>query len=118
MLNKVIEMGRLTRDPEIRATTNGTPVCTFTIAVDRNTREKQTDFLPCIAWRGTAEFVAKYFHKGSMIALVGSVQSRSYSDKNGNNRTVIEICADEVSFTGEKKAPEIVDLPDDEELPF
>ena len=107
MLNKAIIMGRLTKEPEKRTTQSGTSVTTFTVAVDRpfKTRdaEKQTDFLNCVAWRQTADFVAQHFSKGQMIALVGSIQTRSYADRDGKNRTVVEIIADEVSFTGEKR---------------
>ena len=123
-MNKAILMGRLTKDPELRTTQNGTPVCTFTVAVDRKGKEKQTDFLPCVAWRQTAEFITKYFTKGRMILVVGSVQNRDYTDKAGNKRTATEIIVDEVSFTGEKredpKPGQWVDIdPDDtDDLPF
>ena len=107
MLNKAIIMGRLTKEPEKRSTQNGTSVTTFTVAVDRSFKtkdsEKQTDFINCVAWRQTADFVAQHFAKGQMIAVVGSIQTRSYADRDGKNRTVTEIIADEVSFTGEKK---------------
>ena len=88
-------------------TQNSTPVCSFRIAVDRNVTNKQTgeratDYINVIAWRQTAEFVCKYFRKGSMIALEGSLQSRSYTDKDGNNRTAYEVVANNVSFTGSK----------------
>ena len=100
-------MGRLTADPELKMTQNSTPVCSFRIAVDRNVTNKQTgeratDYINVIAWRQTAEFVCKYFRKGSMIALEGSLQSRSYTDKDGNNRTAYEVVANNVSFTGSK----------------
>ena len=100
-------MGRLTADPELKMTQNSTPVCSFRIAVDRNvvnkqTGERATDYINVIAWRQTAEFVCKYFRKGSMIALEGSLQSRSYTDKDGNNRTAYEVVASNVSFTGSK----------------
>lgn len=108
MLNKAILMGRLTRDPEMRTTQNGTAVCSFSIAVDRNFRnqngERQTDFINCVAWRQQAEFVSKYFTKGRMIAVVGSIQTRTYTDRDGNNRNAVEVVVDEVSFTGEPRS--------------
>ncbi len=107
MLNKAILMGRLTRDPELKYTNNNTPVVTFSIAVDRNysgnNGERQTDFIDIVAWRKTAEFVSQWFAKGQMIVVVGSIQSRRWQDKNGNNRTSIEVVADEVQFGGGKK---------------
>lgn len=106
MLNTVIIMGRLTADPELRKTQSGTSVTSFTVAVDRRFQqkgeEKQTDFINVVAWRQTAEFIEKYFSKGSMIAIRGSVQTRTYEDKNGNKRTAVEVVADEVSFCGSK----------------
>lgn len=106
MLNTAIIMGRLTADPELRTTSSGLSVTSFTVAVDRRfTRsgeEKQTDFINVVAWRQTADFVSKYFQKGSMIAVQGSIQTRSYEDKNGNKRTAVEIVADNVSFCGSK----------------
>lgn len=123
-MNKAILMGRLTKDPELRTTPNGTAVCTFTVAVDRRGKEKQTDFLNCVAWRQTAEFISKYFAKGRMILVVGSIQARDYTDKQGNKRTATEIVVDEVSFTGDKAEkpsnPVNVEVDDDleDELPF
>ena len=129
-------MGRLTADPELKMTQNSTPVCSFRIAVDRNVTNKQTgeratDYINVIAWRQTAEFVCKYFRKGSMIALEGSLQSRSYTDKDGNNRTSYDVVANNVSFTGSKSeggaAPvaipqsqefEVVTEQEDDDLPF
>jgi single-strand DNA-binding protein len=106
MLNCAIIMGRLTADPELRTTSNGTSVTSFTVAVDRNfTRpgeDRQADFINVVAWRQSADFVTRYFHKGSMIAVQGSIQTRSYEDKNGNRRTAVEIIADRVSFCGSK----------------
>lgn len=106
MLNCAVIMGRLTADPELRTTTNGISVTSFSVAVDRSYQkagaEKQTDFINVVAWRQTAEFVSRYFHKGSMIAVQGSIQTRSYDDKNGNRRTAVEIVADNVSFCGSK----------------
>ena len=106
-LNIVALMGRLTRDPEMRKTPQGVSVATFTVAVDRSFvkqgEERQADFIDIVCWRNTAEFVCKYFQKGSMIALNGSIQTRTYQDKNGNNRKAFEIVADNVHFAGEKK---------------
>ena len=99
-------MGRLTADPELRTTGNGISVTSCTVAVDRNYQrqgqEKQTDFINVVAWRQTAEFIAKYFRKGQMIALKGPIQVRNYEDRNGNKRTAVEIIANEVSFCGSK----------------
>ena len=111
MLNKAILMGRLTRDPELRYTPNGNvPVVTFTLAVDRNYsgngRERQTDFIDIVAWRRQAEFVSQWFTKGMMAIVVGSIQSRRWQDKNGNNRTSIEVVADEIQFGETKKSCE------------
>ena len=107
MLNKVILMGRLVRDPELRSTPQGVNVCTFSIAVDRGYarqgEERQADFINIVAWRSTAEFVSKYFVKGQMIAVVGRIQTRNYDDKDGKRVYVTEVVADEVSFTESKK---------------
>lgn len=105
-MNNISLTGRLTSTPEIKTTTSGVFVCSVGIAVDRDYKvngEKATDFIPCVFWRGTAEFVGKYFSKGDMIAVVGSLESRKYTDKDGNNRTVWEVKADKVSFCGGKK---------------
>ena len=105
MLNSVIIMGRLTADPELRTTTNGLSVTSFTVAVDRNYKsgdERQTDFISVVAWRDTADFVTRFFKKGQMIAVQGSLQVRSYEDKNGNKRTAYDVVADNVSFCGSK----------------
>ena len=108
MLNVVALMGRLVYDPELKTTQNGTNMCSFRIAVDRSfTRqgeERKADFIDITAWRQTAEFVSKYFQKGSMIAIEGSLQTRQYQDKNGNNRTATEVLASQVSFCGGKSA--------------
>lgn len=107
MLNKAILMGRLTRDPELRYTQNNTPVVSFSIAVDRNyggkSEERQTDFINIVAWRRTAEFVQNWFTKGQMIVVVGSIQTRRWQDRDGNNRVTVEVVADEVQFAGGKK---------------
>ena len=103
MLNHITIMGRLTRDPELRTTQAGVSVTSFTVAVDRDFGgrdggERQTDFIDCVAWRSTGEFVSKYFHKGSMIVVSGRLQSRKWQDRDGNNRTSWEINADNVYF--------------------
>lgn len=107
MLNRIVLLGRLTADPETKQTPNGVSVATFTIAVDRNFtakgQEKQTDFIPCVAWRATADFIGKYFQKGSLIAVDGSLQTRKFTDKQGNNRTAYEVIVDQVSFAGSKQ---------------
>mgnify|MGYP002520977606 FL=1 len=107
MLNHVVIMGRMVRDPELRQLDNGTSVTSFSVAVDRNyvdknTNERQADFLNVVAWRQTADFVCKYFHQGDMIALEGTLQSRKYTDKDNNNRIAIEIVASNISFCGGK----------------
>ena len=106
-LNVVAIMGRLAADPQMRQTQAGKSVCSFRIACDRGRKDangqNQTDWLDVVAWDKTADFVSRYFSKGSMIAVTGRLQSRNYQDKNGNNRTAIEIVAQNVSFCGEKK---------------
>jgi len=101
-MNKAILMGRLTRDPEMRQTQSGVPVANFSIAINRRFQKDQTDFINCIAWRQTAEFICKWFQKGSMIAVVGSIQTRRYTDSEGKERTVTEVVADEAYFTGSR----------------
>lgn len=107
MLNHFVGMGRIVGTPEMKVTQSGTNVTAFTIAIDRDYKsqsgEKVTDFLNVVAWRQTAEFVSRYFKKGSMICVEGSVNVRSYKDKDGNNRYVTEIIASQVHFTGEKQ---------------
>ena len=109
MLNVVAIMGRLARDPELRQTTTGKSVASFRIACDRGRRDangqSQADWIDVVAWDRQAEFVCKYFQKGSLIAIDGRLQSRSYQDKNGNNRTAIEIVANNVNFAAPKAAP-------------
>ena len=105
MLNIAVIMGRLTAEPELKTTQNGISVCSFTVAVERNYSnggERQTDFINCVAWRQTAEFISRYFHKGSMIAINGSIQQRQYTDKNGNKRNAFEILVDNANFCGSK----------------
>ena len=109
MLNHITVMGRLTKDPELRRTGTGTAVTSFTIACERDFGEngqKETDFLDCVAWRGTAEFVDRNFAKGRMIVVAGRLQIRSWTDKDGNKRRAAEIVADNVYFGDAKKATE------------
>lgn len=102
-MNTVILMGRLTADPELKHTANDTAVTSFSIAVDRPmAKEKTADFINVSAWRKTAEFITKYFRKGSMIAIQGSLQTRRYEDKDGNKRTAYEVVANSVEFCGGK----------------
>lgn len=141
MINMVALMGRLTYEPELRKTPSNVSVLRFQVACDRSYQakgqERQADFIDCVAWRQTAEFISKYFHKGDMIALEGTIQTSNYTDKNGANRKQVEVVANNVSFCGSKSdnskpkgrasldvaAPddsrdfeEIVD--DDDDLPF
>ena len=106
MVNCAVIMGRLVADPELRTTSNGISVTSFAVAVDRGFvrqgEERQADFIDIIAWRQQAEFICKYFRKGSMIAIQGSIQTRMYEDRNGNKRKAVEIVADNVSFCGSK----------------
>lgn len=106
MLNKVILMGRLTADPELRATANGTPVCAFTLAVNRRPNadgQAQADFIEIVAWNKTAEFVSRYFAKGQQVAIAGRIQTRLWEDKQGNKRKSVEVVAEEVHFAEGKK---------------
>ena len=142
MLNKIILMGRLTRDPELRRTGSGTAVTSFTLAVDRNFKsqsgEKETDFIDIVAWRTTAEFVSKYFTKGRMAIVEGRLQLRDWTDKEGGKRRSAEVVADNVYFGDSKKdgnapsgsdfhpagvpvdvrADDFQEIEDDGELPF
>lgn len=135
-MNKVVLMGRLTKAPELRHTQSDIPVVTFTLAVDRgfkNGEERQADFINIVAWRGTAEFVSKWFSKGQLVAVSGRIQSRTYKDRDGNNRAAVEVVADEVFFAESKRGEteektkelpppasadfeEVIDY--DEEIPF
>ena len=107
MLNHIVLMGRLTRDPELRRTQSGTAVASFTLAVDRDFSsqggEKQTDFIDIVAWRSTADFVCKYFRKGQLVAVQGSIQTRTYTDSQGTKRKAFEIVADNVHFAEPKR---------------
>ena len=131
MLNKVIVMGRLVRDPELRRTNSGTAVASFTIACERDFKsdggEREADFIECVAWRNTAEFVSKYFTKGRMSVVSGRLQTRNWTDKEGNKRKATEIVAESVYFGDSKReelqsyaAPQesFAELPDDGEIPF
>jgi len=106
MLNCAAIVGRLVADPELHSTNTGVSVCSFTVAVDRSFvrqgEERQADFIDVVAWRNTAEFVCKYFTKGSLIAIDGSIQTRNYEDRNGNKRKSTEIIANNVHFCGPK----------------
>ncbi len=108
MLNHIVIMGRLARDPELRHTQTGTPVASFTLAVDRdfkdkNTGERQTDWIDVVAWRGTGEFVSRYFSKGRMAVVEGRLQIRDWTDKEGNKRRSAEVVADNVYFGDSKR---------------
>lgn len=152
MLNKVILMGRLTRDPELKYTPSNAAVVSFSLAVERNFarqgEQRATDFINCVAWRNQAEFLSKYFSKGQLLALSGSIQTRTYDDKDGKRVYVTEVVADEIHFAERKSdsagtpvaapaapmrqqtapsaapqqpaapADDFVLLPDDDELPF
>ena len=136
--NKVILGGRLTRDPELKQTPNGVKVAQFSVAVNRRGGNEQvTDFFNVTAWRGTAEFITRYFRKGSSICITGSIQTRSWTDNDGNKRSVVEIVADEATFVDGKNdnasadpqpsympdaykpsSPNLEPIGDDEDLPF
>ena len=108
MLNKIIIMGRLTRDPELRRTGSGTAVTSFSLACDRDFKsqsgDKETDFIEVVAWKNTAEFVSKYFSKGRMAVVEGRLQIRDWTDKAGNKRTTAEVVADHVYFADSKRS--------------
>lgn len=138
MLNRIVLMGRLTRDPELRRTQSGTAVTSFSLAVERDYKsqsgEKETDFIEVVAWKGTAEIVSKYFSKGRMAVISGRLQIRDWTDKDGNKRRSAEVLADSVYFGDSKKAPgpgsqtakapvdvsadDFSEVEDDGELPF
>ena len=103
MINKAILMGRLTRDPELRHTGNGTAVCSFTIAIDNGYGDNRTtDFINCVAWNKTAEFVEKYFSKGRLIIVVGRIQTRTWEGQDGKKNYATEVVVDEAHFTGSR----------------
>ena len=122
MLNRVILMGRITHALELKQTPSGVSVLSFNLAVERNYapqgEERQTDFISCVAWRKTAEFINKYFAKGRMIAIEGNIQTRTYDDKNGVKHYVTEVIVENVSFTGEPKQQETqqTDIPTGETI--
>lgn len=131
MLNRVVVMGRMVRDPELRYTPTNTPVCSFTLAVERSYapqgQERETDFIDIVAWRHTAEFVSKYFRKGQLVAAEGKLQGRKWKDKFEQNRVSFEIIADEVFFAEsrresvEQAREEVwrqVQPDDDDDVPF
>lgn len=108
MINKVILMGRLTRDPEMRHTNSGTPVTTFSIAIDNGYGDnKRTDFVNCLAWNKTAEFVTKYFTKGKMIIVIGRIATRSWETQDGKRAYATEVIANEVNFGESKTSPQL-----------
>lgn len=133
MFNLAVLTGRLTADPELKKTQSGISVTSFTIAVDRDYKsgeERKTDFINIVAWRQTAEFVTKHFTKGSLIGIEGTIQTRKYQDRDGNNRTAFEVVADNVQFVGaktndtpseasqERPAEEFNEVETDDDLPF
>lgn len=133
MLNHIVIMGRLGKDPELRRTQSGVAVATFNVAVDRDFKDKATgqratDWITCVAWRGTAEFVEKYFSKGSLAVVSGRLQMREWTDKDGNRRISAEVLVDSIYFGGANKRdegtaggamePEFEELDEDGELPF
>lgn len=129
MLNVACIMGRVCNDLELKTTQNGVSVTSFTLAVDRSYAkagaERQADFIPVVAWRNTAEHICKWFSKGKMMAVQGAIQTRTYTDKDGNKRKAFEVVASEVSFAGDKSAAgpagpqeEFSEVEDDDSLPF
>lgn len=140
MINMIALIGRLTFEPEVRTTPSGVSVMHFQIACDRSYQksgqDRQADFIDCVAWRQTAEFIGRYFRKGSMIAVEGTLQTSSYTDKNGNQRKQVEVLANNVSFCGSKSETgsaagsqanpnyssadnsDFDEIPDDDDLPF
>lgn len=126
MLNKVILLGRFTRDPELKSTPQGVSTCSFALAVDRNfTREgeeRKADFINCVAWRSTAEFISKYFRKGSMVAIEGSIQTRSWDDNEGKKRYATDVVVSQIYFAESKKdepeAPVFSPMGEEDDLPF
>lgn len=121
MLNKIFLQGRMTRDPELRHTQSGTAVASFTLAVDRDFKnqngDKEADFVNCVAWKGTAEFVSRFFEKGRMAVIEGRLQSRKYTDKDGNNRVAYEIVASSIYFGDSKKESDPLDKLADDAAP-
>lgn len=101
-MNIISLIGRFTKDPELKSTPSGDSVCSFTIAVNSAKKDKDADFIPCVAWKQTAEFISKYFAKGKMIWINGNLQQRSYTDRDGNNRIVYEVVVNRCGFCGDK----------------
>ena len=118
MLNKVILMGRLTADPELKHTPSNVAVCSFSLAVNRSFNKDETDFFDIVAWRNTAEFVSKYFTKGQQMALSGRLQTRTWEDRNGSKRKTVEVVADEVFFADSKRERGQATPAREEALPF
>lgn len=125
-MNTFIGLGRLTRDPEIRTTTSGTSVATFTLAIDRKFKDKsgerKCDFLNCVAWRNTADLIGKFVKKGTKIAVTGEIQTRTYDDKDGKKVYVTEVVVESVEFCESKRTDEerqvVIEADDDTTLPF
>ena len=126
-MNSVILTGRLTAEPELKYTASGTPVCSFILAVDRNTKKDEADFPNVVAWRNTAEFASKYLGKGRKIIVEGELRTRTYEDKNGTKHKVTEVFADRIEFADSKKkddggntesAGAFSEIEDDGDLPF
>lgn len=107
MLNSCVLMGRIVHTPELKTTQSGTSVVSFTLAVERSYapkgQQRETDFIDCVAWRNTAEFICRYFGKGQLIAVVGELQTRNFEDKQGNKRKAVEVNVSQVSFTGDRR---------------
>ena len=122
--NKATLAGRLTADVELKQTNSGISVCTFTLAVTRKANREVTDFINCVAWRNTAEFIAKYFRKGSSLCVTGEIQTRSWEDNNGNKRFATELVVDDAYFVDSKgegaqpSAPQFEEAGEDDNLPF
>lgn len=110
-MNVIVIMGRLTKEPELKTTNNGISVTSFSVAVNRSySKENQTDFINCVAWRNNAEFITKYFGKGQMIAIKGSLQQSSYTDKDGNKRTTYDVVVERADFCGNKEESKEIDV--------
>lgn len=128
-MNCICLMGRLSADVELKQTQSGVSVCSFTLAVNRPNVKDTTDWINCVAWRGTAEFITRYFRKGNMIAITGVLTSRKYQDNNGNKRTAFEVVVDRAEFceskgndttapNTEQPTPDLEELSKDDDLPF
>lgn len=124
-MNNICLTGRLSADVELKQTQSGVSVCSFTLAVNRPNVKDTTDWINCVAWRGTAEFITRYFRKGNMIAITGVLTSRKYQDNNGNNRTAFEVVVDRAEFCESKgndaiaqPTPDLEEMSKDDDLPF